>query len=48
MNKAIEKGADYVTKEHARVTNMLSSESITKAKKSDLMLRANVLSAFKA
>ena len=48
MAKIVEKGADYVSKETGRVTGMLASESITKAKKADLMLKKNVLAAFAA
>ena len=48
MSKAVEKGGDYVAKEAARLEGLLSSVSITKAKKAELMLRKNVLAAFKA
>ena len=46
MGKVLEKGADYLSKESARLAGMLTSESITKAKKADLLLRKNVLAAF--
>jgi len=47
LAKAAEKEG-YVAKEAARVAGLLSSEAITAVKKTELMLRANVLAAFTA
>lgn len=48
MAKIVEKGAGYVAKESARIEGMLGSESVAKAKKTELMLKKNVLASFTA
>lgn len=46
MAKIIEKGAEYVAKETARLEGMIASPNIAKAKKDDFSIRKNVLAAF--
>jgi protein disulfide-isomerase A6 len=48
MGKILEKGDAYVAKELARVTGMISSESIAKSKKTELQIKKNVLDVFSA
>ena len=45
-NRIIAKGAGYVAKEKARLERMIESGSVTAAKKTNFMLRRNVLLAF--
>ncbi len=46
MDKIAEKGNEYATKENTRLSGLSKSTSITKEKKSNFMLRANVLQGF--
>lgn len=48
MKRSIEKGAGWLQKEAARVEGMMASSSVSKAKKADLAVKRNVMSAFKA
>lgn len=44
--KVVAKGADYVTKEIARLENMAKSPSVTAESKANFQLRQNILRAF--
>ncbi|RYY87895.1 hypothetical protein EON63_03260 [archaeon] len=44
--KVVAKGGDYVVKEIARLTGMLSSPSVKPASRGQFQLRLNVLRAF--
>jgi len=48
MEKIDEKGAGYVAGEAARVEKLLAKDDVTKAKKTELMYKKNVLAAFAA
>lgn len=48
MGKIIEKGDGYITTEAKRIDGMLASDSINKQKKTELLLKRNVLEAFSA
>jgi len=47
VSKIVEKGAEFVDKEVARVTNMMKSANVTPEKKTDFTYRVNILKAFK-
>ena len=47
MGKIIKKGDEYVTKEHARIGRIISKGKITRDKFADMVLKQNVLDAFK-
>lgn len=46
MEKAVEKGADYLKTEHARLDKMISSGSVNAAKVDEMSRKTSVLSAF--
>lgn len=48
MRRYTERGAGWVTKESARLSNMATSAAVAAARKTNIMLRRNVLAAFEA
>jgi protein disulfide-isomerase A6 len=48
MAKAVEKGVEWISKEASRLKGMVENGAVSKAKKTDFILRSNVLEAFTA
>ena len=46
MQNVVKKGADFPKSEHARLTKVSDSGSVSASKMTDFLLRLNVLSAF--
>ncbi len=46
MQKGLEKGADYFTKEKARLERMLGSGSVAAAKAEEMIRKSSILGAF--
>ena len=46
MKRVLEKGAEWLAKEGARIDGMLASASVAKAKKAELGVKRHVMAAF--